>query len=79
MLNHVERAKRFGAMGPEGILVRAFRHALQDGCDFSGANSLVLIDEAAIARFEVARADKAAGEGVHQVAILAKGNVPQSK
>jgi len=59
MLDRVERAKRFGAMGPEGVLVRASRHALQDGCDFSGASGLVLIDETAIGRFEVARADKA--------------------
>lgn len=79
MLDHVERAKRFGAMGPEGILVRASRQANQDGCDFSGASSLVFIDEAAIARFEVARADKAGAEGVDHVAILAKGDVPQSR
>jgi hypothetical protein len=79
VFDHVEHAKRFGAMGPEGILVRASRHALQDGCDFSGASGLVLIDEAAIARFELARADKAGAEGVHQVAILAKGDVPQSR
>ena len=79
MLDHVERAKRFGAMGPEGILVRASRHALQDGCDFIWASGLVLIEEAAIARFEVARADKARAEGVHHVAILAKGDVPQSR
>jgi len=70
MLDHVERAKRFGAVSPEGILVGASLHALQDGCDFIGASGLVLIDETAIARFEVARADQAGAEGVHQVAIL---------
>jgi hypothetical protein len=79
VLDHVERAKRFGAMAPEGILVRASRHALQDGGDIIGVSGLVLIDEAAIARFEVARADKTGAEGVHQVAILAKGDVPQSR
>jgi hypothetical protein len=79
VLDHVERAKRIGTVSPEGTLVRASGHAPQDGCDFIGPNGLVLIDEAAIARFEVARADKAGAEGVHQVAILAKGDVPQSR
>jgi hypothetical protein len=79
MLDHVERAKRFAALSPEGILVRASLDAFQNGCDFIGASGLVLIDEVAIARFEVARADKAGAEGVHQVAILAQGDVPQSR
>jgi hypothetical protein len=79
VLDHVERTKRFGALSPEGILVRASLHAFQDGCDFGGTSGLVLIDEAAIARFEVAGVDKAGAEGVHQVAILAKGDVPQSR
>jgi hypothetical protein len=79
VLDHVERAKRFGALSAEGILVRASLHAFQDGCDFGGTSGLVLIDEAPIARFEVAGVDKAGAEGVHQVAILAKGDVPQSR
>jgi hypothetical protein len=65
MLDCVERSKCFGAAIAKDTLVRLSQNALQDGCDVIRASSVILIDEAAIAGFEVACAEEASAEGLH--------------